>query len=201
MTPRVLAIIPARGGSKGIPKKNLAPLGGLPLIAHTIRSALACSLFDRVVVSTDSPEIAETAQAHGAEVPFMRPQALATDTSLVGPVLHHCVQEMAGQGYHPAAAALLYPSHPFRPDGLLEQCIRANLRGFGPVITAKQVAPDQFRAYGLYEGHLLSTPATQQYCIVPDNELAFMDIDTPEDLRVAEEILARGLISISPGAS
>jgi CMP-N,N'-diacetyllegionaminic acid synthase len=73
------AVIPARGGSRGIPRKNLLPVAGLPLIAYSIRHGLRCPLIHRVIVSTDDPEIAEVARAHGAEVPFLRPSEFATD--------------------------------------------------------------------------------------------------------------------------
>src|SRR5690606_37924792 len=76
---RCIAVIPARGGSKRVPKKNIRPFGGKPLIAHTIAAAVGSGLFTRVVVSTDSSEIAEIATREGAEVPFLRDAALADD--------------------------------------------------------------------------------------------------------------------------
>ena len=85
----LLALIPARGGSKGIPRKNIRNLVGKPLIAHTIQAALAVPALERVVVSTDDPAIAEIAQQWGAEVPFLRPPELAADdTPGISPVLH-----------------------------------------------------------------------------------------------------------------
>jgi CMP-N,N'-diacetyllegionaminic acid synthase len=85
----LLALIPARGGSKGLPGKNLRPLAGKPLIAWTIEQALRCPAIDRVIVSTDDPAIAETATQWGAEVPFLRPSELAADDSrMVDVVLH-----------------------------------------------------------------------------------------------------------------
>lgn len=85
----LLALIPARGGSKGVPRKNVRPIAGKPLIGWTIDAALAAGVFDRVVVSTEDPEIAETARACGADVPFMRPAELsADDTPGIAPVLH-----------------------------------------------------------------------------------------------------------------
>ena len=81
MKGKILAIIPARGGSKGIPGKNIKELNGKPLMAYTIEEALKCPEIDQVVVSTDSKEIAQVAERYGAEVPFMRPAQLAADTS------------------------------------------------------------------------------------------------------------------------
>ncbi len=78
---RLIGLIPARRGSKRLPRKNLTFLGGLPLISHTILPALESEVFERVVVSTDCPEIAAVARGYGAEVPFMRPADLAGDQS------------------------------------------------------------------------------------------------------------------------
>ena len=84
-----LAVIPARGGSKGIPKKNIAPVAGKPLIAWTIEAALQSKKIQRVVVSTDDNEIAEVSRKFGAEVPFMRPNELAQDQTPSLPVIQH----------------------------------------------------------------------------------------------------------------
>src|SRR5919107_3363259 len=86
---RALAIIPARGGSKSVPRKNLKLLGGKPLIAWTIEAARAASELDRCIVSTDDEEIAEVARAHGADVPFLRPAELAQDSTPDLPVFQH----------------------------------------------------------------------------------------------------------------
>ncbi len=90
----ILCVIPARGGSKGLPGKNIRPLAGLPLIAHSIRCAQSCCELSRIIVSTDSPEIAEVAKVHGAAVPFLRPAELATDTAPMMGVLRHALQTM-----------------------------------------------------------------------------------------------------------
>jgi N-acylneuraminate cytidylyltransferase/CMP-N,N'-diacetyllegionaminic acid synthase len=88
----ILATICCRGGSKGVPGKNIRPLNGIPLIAHTIKSALACNLIDDLIISTDSEEIASIAKQYGAKVLFMRPPELATDTSSKWPVFIHAVE-------------------------------------------------------------------------------------------------------------
>lgn len=85
----MLALIPARGGSKGLPKKNVLPFAGRPLIAHTITQALSCPDVSRVVVSTDCPEIAACSREAGAEVPFLRPATLATDSATSLEVFQH----------------------------------------------------------------------------------------------------------------
>ena len=90
----VLAVIPARGGSKGLPGKNIRPFAGLPLIAHSILYARMCPQLGRIVVSTDSAEIAAVARQYDAEPPFMRPSALAQDDTPMMPVLQHALAEM-----------------------------------------------------------------------------------------------------------
>ena len=89
---KVIAIIPARGGSKGVPGKNIKVLGNKPLIAYSIEAAKRCKLIDRVIVSTDDEKIAEVAKKYGAEVPFIRPSELAQDTTPTEPVLKHAVE-------------------------------------------------------------------------------------------------------------
>lgn len=106
----VLAIIPARGGSKGVPRKNVHPLGGLPLITWTVRAALDASCIERVLVSTDDDEIAYSAREAGAEVPFMRPAELASDTATSVDVMAHALDAVRGFG----RAVLLQPTSPFR---------------------------------------------------------------------------------------
>jgi len=99
---RVLAIIPARGGSKGLPGKNIRPLAGIPLIGHTIQFAKMCPQIDRCIVSTDSNEVAGTARQLGSDVPFMRPAELAQDDTPMWPVLRHALsrmEEIDGQPY------------------------------------------------------------------------------------------------------
>ena len=112
----VLAIIPARGGSKGLPRKNLLPLGGLPLLAWTVRAALGAPCVVRTVVSTDDDEIAEVARQLGAEVPFRRPAELASDNSTTGDVVAHVLESLGWKG----PAVLLQPTSPFRTASDIE---------------------------------------------------------------------------------
>lgn len=111
---RVLAIIPARGGSKGIPGKNLRSLAGKPLLARAIECALDAGIFSQVLVTTDSEEIAQAARRFGAEAPFLRPPELARDDSPMLPVLIHALAFVKGQGKEPEVIVLLQPTAPFR---------------------------------------------------------------------------------------
>ena len=107
-----IAVIPARGGSKRIPRKNIKPFGGKPMIAYAIAAARECGLFEHVVVSTDDDEIAEVALQHGATVPFKRPAHLADDQTVTVPVIAHAAQWFVDQGQAPAAVCCIYPCSP-----------------------------------------------------------------------------------------
>jgi len=120
----ILAIIPARGGSKGVPRKCLKDLAGKPLIAYTIEAALDSNLVTRVVVTTDDTEIAEVARNFGAEVPFLRPSFLAEDTTPTFPVVAHAVNFlMTEQGYKPDLLVLLQPTSPLRQATHIDEAI------------------------------------------------------------------------------
>ncbi|HEY9017179.1 acylneuraminate cytidylyltransferase family protein [Thiomicrospira sp.] len=117
----ILALIPARAGSKRLPKKNIMPLGGQPLIAWTIQSALEAQLDMDVMVSTESEEIANVALEYGAEVPFLRPEALAQDTSTSFEVIDYTLKTLAESGRHYDYLMFLQPTSPFRQSRHIEQ--------------------------------------------------------------------------------
>ncbi|WP_322793901.1 acylneuraminate cytidylyltransferase [Bellilinea sp.] len=120
----VLAIIPARGGSKGIPRKNIRNFAGHPLIAYSIAAALQSRRVTRVIVSTDDAEIAEVARAYGAEVPFLRPAELAQDSTLDLPVFQHALAWLtANEAYAPDVVVQLRPTSPIRPVGLVDEAV------------------------------------------------------------------------------
>ena len=121
----IIAIIPARGGSKSLPRKNIKLLAGKPLIAYTIETALKCKLLDRVIVSTDDTEIAAISKKHGAEVPFIRPRELALDTTPMLPVLQHAVSFIErNEKSHIDIVVLLQPTSPFREVSDIKNCIK-----------------------------------------------------------------------------
>lgn len=109
---KVLVLIPARGGSKGLPGKNIMELCGLPLLGWPIRAAKKSKYVDRVIVSTDDPQIANVAVSHGAEVPFIRPEELATDQSSSASVIEHTVSFLSGKGNTFTYLILLEPTSP-----------------------------------------------------------------------------------------
>jgi CMP-N-acetylneuraminic acid synthetase/catechol 2,3-dioxygenase-like lactoylglutathione lyase family enzyme len=124
MTGPVLGLIPARGGSKGVPNKNLRPIAGHPLIAYSIAAARMSKAIDRVVVSTDSQTIAEVARAYGAETPFMRPGELARDDSPDLEYVVHALNELERQeDYVPSMIAQLRPTTPLRDPALMDRAV------------------------------------------------------------------------------
>lgn len=152
---RVLGLIPARGGSKGVPRKNLRPLGGRPLLGYTTGAALAARSLDRVVLSTDDREIAAVGTALGVEVPFLRPPDLAADDTPMLDVLTHALEAL-DEAYD--AVCLLQPTSPFRPTGLIDRCVaRFGDGGVDAVATVVPV-PAEHNPHWVYlpdaDGHL-----------------------------------------------
>jgi N-acylneuraminate cytidylyltransferase len=118
---RALAIIPARGGSKRIPRKNIRLFRGRPMLAWSIQAALQSQVFQQVMVSTEDAEIAQIARACGAEVPFLRSAAAADDQATTAEALWEVLQRYADQGEHFDLACCLYPTAPFvRPEDLIQ---------------------------------------------------------------------------------
>lgn len=129
--PRILAVIPARGGSRGVPRKNIQQICGKPLIAYTIETALAAGpLFDRVIVSTEDEEIAGVARAYGADVPFIRPRDLAGDRTPTLPLLQHATRYAEQEAHAPFDwICLLQPTAPFREVADLQAAVRLAVAG------------------------------------------------------------------------
>ena len=126
--PEVLAIVPARGGSKGIPRKNVKLFAGHPLIAYSIAAAQQSQRVTRVIVSTDDEEIAAVAREYGAETPFLRPAEFAQDRTLDLPVFQHALEWLAEhEGYRPEVVVQLRPTSPVRPPDLVDQAVEALL--------------------------------------------------------------------------
>jgi CMP-N-acetylneuraminic acid synthetase len=121
----VLAIIPARGGSKGIPRKNIRLFAGYPLIAWSIAAARQARLVTRTIVSTDDAEIAAVAREYGAEVPFLRPSELAQDQTPDWPVFEHALRWLdEHEGYRPQIVVQLRPTSPIRPPWCVDEAVR-----------------------------------------------------------------------------
>ena len=137
----VLALIPARGGSKGVPGKNIRPLAGRPLIAWSCEAARGSRRVTRTIVSTDDEAIARVARAEGAAVPFMRPPALAADDTPMLAVVQHALRELeASERYRPAVVVLLQPTSPLRTAAHVDAAIETLLQtGADSVVTVVEV--------------------------------------------------------------
>ena len=126
---RVLAVVPARGGSDSVPYLNIKRLGDKPLLAHTIDAARAAPSIDRVVVSTDDPRVAEAARAAGAEVPFLRPSSLARDMPSLKPVIVPCRRARSRRAA--SRSTWSWCCRPRRPSGTLRPSRRASIACWG----------------------------------------------------------------------
>lgn len=157
MSPNIYTVIPARGGSKSIPKKNIKPLNGYPLIKYSIDYSNSCSLVNRTIVSTDDEEIAEIAQGLGADVPFMRPQSLGGDLVEDYPVILHALNAME-EIYKETIdiIILLRPTSPLRPPSLIESGI--DLLNNDPAATSvravSQSTEHPYRQWNLQDGYI-----------------------------------------------
>lgn len=140
----ILGIIPARGGSKGIPNKNIRLLAGKPLIAYALEAAKASGIVDRLVLSTDSVAIADLGKSLGIEVPFLRPASLAQDDTPMLPVIEHTVGEIEKTGWFPAVIMLLQPTAPLRkPEHLVEAISLLEETGADSVVSVVEI-PQHF---------------------------------------------------------
>ncbi len=148
---KILGIIPARGGSKGIPGKNIKLLGGKALLAYTAESAKASGLLSRVILSSDDEKIIAVARGLGLEVPFVRPAELARDATSSLEVIQHALDYLNGQGEEYDAVCLLQPTTPFRSHGLIDEAIEKFLDGnYDSVISVREV-PVEFNPHWIFE--------------------------------------------------
>jgi CMP-N-acetylneuraminic acid synthetase len=146
----VLALIPARGGSKSIPRKNLRPLGGHPLIAWSIAAARASARVDLVIVSSDDEEIRSAAAEYGAEAPFLRPASLAQDDTPDLPVFLHALRWLEEQrGRRPEIVVQLRPTSPLRPPALVDEAI-ARIEGCPEADSLRSVTPPNQNPYKMW---------------------------------------------------
>jgi len=146
----VIAVIPARGGSRRIPRKNIRPFLGRPMIAWSIEAARAANCFDRIIVSTEDAEIAAIARQYGAEVPFWRPADLADDHTTTTAVISHAVQSLEKNGESPAAVCCIYATAPFlRANDLQEGFAIFQSGNWRYVFAATAFGPAIFRSFAV----------------------------------------------------
>src|SRR5438552_1205516 len=147
---RVLGVITARGGSKGIPRKNIASLLGRPLLAYTAEAALAARRLTRVILSTDDEEIAGAGRACGLEVPFLRPVELAADDTPSLPVVQHAVVWFEERDERFDAVCLLQPTHPLRKAETIDACLALLEREAADAVVTMLPVPCHYNPYWVY---------------------------------------------------
>jgi CMP-N,N'-diacetyllegionaminic acid synthase len=202
--PQVLALIPARGGSKSVPRKNLLPVAGKPLIAYSILHAERCPSITRVVVSTDDEEIADVARQHGAEVPFKRPAEAASDTATDFQVFHHALSWLLEhEGYVPELVVHLRPTGPVREAALIERAVQLMLAtpeadALRSVGTAEQTPYKMWRIEGSYLRPLIELSGYPEAHSMPRQKLptaywqnGYVDIVRPRTILELESMTGR----------
>ena len=148
---KILGLIPARGGSKGIPRKNIKSLGGKPLLQYTFETAKNSELLSRVILSSDDPEIIAVAEEIGLEVPFSRPAVFAQDHITSLEVVQHALKFFAQNGENFDAVCLLQPTTPFRRKGLIDEAIEKFSKGnFDSLISVREV-PQDYNPHWVFE--------------------------------------------------
>jgi CMP-N,N'-diacetyllegionaminic acid synthase len=148
---KILGLIPARGGSKGIPKKNIKILGNKPLLQYTQEAAKRSSLLSRVILSSDDQEIISIAKNLDLEVPFIRPENLAQDKTSSLEVIFHALNYFRDKSIYFDAVCLLQPTSPFRQKNLIDHAIRKFIQGdYDSLITVKKV-PAEFNPHWVFE--------------------------------------------------
>ena len=147
----VLAVIPARGGSKRVPQKNIRLLAGKPLISYTIKAALGSKLINRLIVSTDNEEIAEIAKRYGAEVPFLRPASLAQDDTPDQPVFKHALQKLNEMdGYIPEIVLNLRPTTPLKTPEIIDRVIQKMVETQADIVRTMTLIEGVHHPYWMY---------------------------------------------------
>jgi CMP-N,N'-diacetyllegionaminic acid synthase len=199
--PAVVALIPARGGSKSVPRKNLLPVAGRPLIAYSILHAKACPSITRIIVSTDDDEIAEVARGYGAEVPFKRPAEAASDTATDFQVFHHALSWLAEhEGYTPELVVHLRPTGPVRETALIERAVQLMLKSpqadaLRSVGTAEQTPYKMWRIEDSFLRPLIELPGYPEAHSMPRQKLpvaywqnGYVDIVRPRTILELESM-------------
>ncbi len=166
---KILALVPARGGSKSIPHKNIAPLAGKPLICHLLETLTLSKYVSRIVVSTDDPQIAEVAQQSGAEVPFLRPAELSQDSSPAIPLIFHAVTFLGQvQNYRPDVIVFVQPTSPFTRVSQIDGAIELLCKSDADAVTTVVEAPHVFHPYNLRQ---VNTDGTLSFFMLKEHDL------------------------------
>ncbi|MQG17077.1 MAG: acylneuraminate cytidylyltransferase family protein [SAR202 cluster bacterium] len=208
-TPQILGIIPARGGSKSIPNKNIIDLHGKPLIAHTINVGKNTPSINRLIVSTDSTEIADVSSKYGAEIPFIRPSYLAEDDTPDLPVFIHCLEWLIeNDNYMPDLIVQLRPTNPFRKSLVIESCIQKMIKN--PKADAlRVVTPSTVHPYKMwvvdedqqYLGPLIKSDISEPYNLprqsLPETfqSFGYVDVIRPDTILKKRSMTGQHILS------
>jgi N-acylneuraminate cytidylyltransferase len=221
--PFILTLIPARGGSKGVPRKNALKLGGKPLIAYSIETAKNIDLIDNVVVSTEDQQLADIAIEYGAEIPFMRPKKFAQDKSKIHEAVNYTLLKLQKIWRFPSHYIIvtLFPTHPFRNVEFIRFLVEKAIEGFN-VCTVKRLSPGDtnffrlgsdhtlqliheedtlnqiadnyfYRQTGLFLATHYSARQHTTYLHVENDPITQIDIDNWSDFYLAEEVIRENL--------
>ena len=147
---RVVGLVPARGGSKGIPRKNARLLAGRPLLAYTADAAAQARGLSRVILSTEDPEIAELGRSCGLEVPFVRPAELARDDTPMLPVVEHALRWLEEHGERFDAVCLLQPTHPLRRPEDIDACVALLAEKAAEAVVTVSTVPAEYNPHWVY---------------------------------------------------
>lgn len=165
----MLVVIPARGGSKGVPGKNIKVLGGIPLIQYTIDAAREVFSDEEIIVSTDSEEIRQTVIDQGLKVPFLRPQHLATDKAGTHEVLLHALDFMEERGVKNETLVLLQPTSPFRTSAQIKEALKLYTPELDMVVSVKETSSNPY------------------YVLKEENEEGFLEASKKGDFKTRQE--------------
>lgn len=148
---RILGIIPARGGSKGVPGKNIRLLGDKPLLAYSAIAAEHADFLRKTILSSDDMEIHSVAEKYGIEIPFVRPESLATDNASSIDVVKHAVEYLENRGEYYDAICLLQPTSPFRAKGFIDKAIQKFIREDADALVSVLPVPHEFNPHWVFE--------------------------------------------------
>jgi len=213
----VVAIIPARGGSKGLPRKNALPLCGKPLVAYSIEAAFSIQGVDRVVVSTEDDKIAAIAQSYGQDVAMRRPRRLAGDHSKIEDSITNVSLGLKAEGYNPDMSIILLLTHPFRNRDLMNSLARIGMQEGRPIVLngplhypgellaregkgwpvqpAQRTGRRAAKAASALRPVFIRSPGLTgaPYLHMLDDPISLIDIDYAEDFLLAEEIIKNNM--------
>lgn len=196
---KAIVIIPARSGSKSLPKKNILPLNGKPMLCYSVSYGLNCDAVGKVVVSTDSEEFAEVARSCGADVPFIRPAELAEDNTRDYPVMRHAMDYFESIGEVYDVYILLRPTSPLRPQELIEKAIEIMTQQptASSVRTVAKIKEHPYRAWNIKEDGSMSgfVADIEESYNIPRQELPEVYFQTGDLEAVRRETLFNGSVS------